>query len=693
MLYGREKSCFVALEIRDGYTTFTYNLNFPDGPKTHVFDQVYLPETDLQNEYIICRIGVIGNVVGIALIDKKQRTHTYRLGDTKVKIESDLFFGGVYNGDIDYYIQEFKPYVTNIDTRLRGRIYQPINVNIRDFDPGTPQFYKTIGMWPGCGRDQDLHVVDLSPAQKQEEPGRIVVKRSRLNTLKNVEGFVSFTTAFQDGSVIRAESKTGAEISIYLEKGHVVMSDNKNKLVSQRTYSDSRKHYVYFKRSQDQITLAIDDDDFRTKSKLKPLRTSYRENIEITIGGNFTGCVSAPYFIGDKDKPHGSLLNVRCSTRTAGICYGKPDFNQCSVQPAQSILMRPDRPERKHRRKGKKWNKKNNKKKNKRKKNNRKVHTKHKRDRPEWMDVQNDQPIPVQFFGSKVASSAGCTLQAPQLEGHALQGNGYVLHKGIPFSVDDKLWRLSLEIRTEESRSIIFALRPEDPIKHEHILVTLEKGRIVMMIIDKNGKIHKLRQSSSSARVSDNSWHKIDVVRQHGQLQLLVNGVVEANGKAVVYNSFPDAVSNKPAGIDHLMYAGSVPSNVRVSLSEFLPEKDIVGFKGCLRGHLVNGARQRIEDAADTVLVEPCFNGEREIGVGFFAGGYIYHRPSVQQHGLYPLSGRHIEIITTLRARTQDGVIFAVRGRYTKDALALVLNGGKIEAWMRNFPKKIFSNP
>jgi len=331
---------------------------------------------------------------------------------------------------------------------------------------------------------------------------------------------------------------------------------------------------------------------------------------------------------------------------------------------------------------GKKWNKKNKNKKKNRKKNNRKVHTKHKRDRPEWMDVQNDQPIPVQFFGSKVASSAGCTLQAPQLEGHALQGNGYVLHKGIPFSVDDKLWRLSLEIRTEESKSMIFAMRPEDPMKHEHILVTLEKGRIVMMIIDKNGKIHKLRQSSSSARVSDNSWHKIDIVRQHGQLQLLVNGVVEANGKAVVYNSFPNAVSNKPAGIDHLMYAGSVPSNVRVSLSEFLPEKDIVGYKGCLRGHLVNGARQRIEDAADTVLVEPCFNGEREIGVGFFAGGYIYHRPSIQQHGLYPLSGRHIEIITTLRARTQDGVIFAVRGRYTKDALALVLNGGKIEAWM-----------
>lgn len=188
MLYGKTNKRFVALEVRDGYTTFTYNLEFPDGPKTHTFNQVYLPETDLQNEYIICRIGVIANVVGIALIDRKQRTHTYKLPRSDIFIESPLYFGGVYDGDSDYYINEFKPYVKNIDMRLRGRIYQPINVNIRDFDPGTPQFYQNIGMWPGCGRDQDIHSVDLTPQKVEEgqvaaEPAEISVKRPVLDSI------------------------------------------------------------------------------------------------------------------------------------------------------------------------------------------------------------------------------------------------------------------------------------------------------------------------------------------------------------------------------------------------------------------------------------------------------------------------------------------------------------------------------
>jgi len=270
MLYGNTKERFVALEVRNGFTTFTYNLEFPDGPRTHVFNEVYLPETDLQNEYIICRVGVIGNVVGIALIDKKQRTHTYRLPNNKVKIESDLYFGGIYEGNVQDYINEFKPYVKNIDMRFRGRIYQPINVNIRDFDPGTPEFYQTIGMWPGCGRDQDLHIVDLSPSKRGEAPGTIHVKRSRIKSLKNLEGFVSFTTAEQSGSIITASGQAGKTVTIFMENGHVKIDDGRYSLTSQRTYSDSRKHYLYFKRNDNQITLAIDDDDFRTKSGIKP---------------------------------------------------------------------------------------------------------------------------------------------------------------------------------------------------------------------------------------------------------------------------------------------------------------------------------------------------------------------------------------------------------------------------------------
>ena len=579
-----------------------YNLEFPDGPRTHVFNEVYLPETDLQNEYIICRVGVIGNVVGIALIDKKQRTHTYRLPNNKVKIESDLYFGEIYEGNVQDYINEFKPFVKNIDMRFRGRIYQPINVNIRDFDPGTPEFYQTIGMWPGCGRDQDLHIVDLSPSKRGESPGTIHVKRSRIKSLKNLEGFVSFTTAEQSGSIITASGQAGKTVTIFMQDGHVKIDDGRYSLSSQRTYSDSRKHYLYFKRNDNQITLAIDDDDFRTKSGIKPFAKMRKENVDITVGGNFTGCVSAPYFIGEKNSPQGTILNVRCNKRSAGRCTGKPDFSQCSVRPAQSILMRSieDKAKlekvrkagRKSGRKGgragkwnrkggnKKWRKKggkgNDKKwrkkggaKNKggRNKNSRKYHKKHnKRDySPAWMDVQKDQPIPVQFFGGHVASSAGCSLQAPELEGHSFPGTGYILHREVKFNMDDSMWRISVEVRTVNAKAVLMVLRPEKAKGKEHTIVSLDRGRVVLTMVDKEGVIRKLRQSSSSDRINNNQWHKIDCVRDHKHLQLLVDGVVEANGRAAeVYSSIVDRViSSEQNSISHWMYSGGIPASTK----------------------------------------------------------------------------------------------------------------------------------
>lgn len=348
MLYGKTNKRFVALEVRDGYTTFTYNLEFPDGPKTHVFNQVYLPETDLQNEYIICRIGVIGNIVGIALIDKKQRTHTFKLPNIKsnqIAIQSDLYFGGVYDGDINHYIKEFKPFVKNIDMRLRGRVYQPINVNIKDFDPGTPEFYQNIGMWPGCGRDQDVYMVDLSPQIKENPTGSIAVTRPALKSMNNIEGFVSFTTADPNGDILTIVGRTGKTLKLIVEEGFVKLDDGKTSLSTTSTYGDSRKHHVYFMRSKTEMKLAVDDRDNKAKKSLTPLSSADKESVEVLIGGDFAGCVATPYFIGDmlpRDQGYssGSLVNMRCSTRSSSECQHKPDFNQCSIRPAQSILMR-----------------------------------------------------------------------------------------------------------------------------------------------------------------------------------------------------------------------------------------------------------------------------------------------------------------------------------------------------------------
>jgi len=252
--------------------------------------------------------------------------------------------------------------------------------------------------------------------------------------------------------------------------------------------------------------------------------------------------------------------------------------------------------------------------------------------------------------------------------------------------MDDSMWRISVEVRTVNAKAVLMVLRPEKAKGKEHTIVSLDRGRVVLTMVDKEGVIRKLRQSSSSDRINNNQWHKIDCVRDHKHLQLLVDGVVEANGRAAeVYSSIVDRViSSEQNSISHWMYSGGIPASTKQYLYSILEnsEIDFNGYKGCIRGLRINGNMQYIENAVDTLLVEPCFNGERETGLGFFAGGYAEHVPVVFEDEIYPLSGKHIEIKLKLRPRTQDGIIVAVRGEYTDDALALVLRGGRMEAWM-----------
>lgn len=160
--------------------------------------------------------------------------------------------------------------------------------------------------------------------------------------MRKIEGFVSFTTASQNGDILTCSGRTGAALRLFIEAGVIQLTDGKTTLQSSYTYSDSRKHHVYFKRHDTNMILAVDDNDYKSRGDLKPLSTAKKESVEVTIGGDFSGCVATPYFIGAGNDmtSAGSLLNMRCSTRSSSTCKNKPDFNQCSIRPAQSILMR-----------------------------------------------------------------------------------------------------------------------------------------------------------------------------------------------------------------------------------------------------------------------------------------------------------------------------------------------------------------
>ena len=203
-------------------------------------------------------------------------------------------------------------------------------------------------MWPGCTKDQDIHLVDLSPEEKGGEAGTIQIRRTSLNSMRKIEGFFSFTTTSQNGEVLAMTGRTGKFLKLSINNGQVILADSsKNIIQSARTYADSRKHHIYFKRTDKVMALAIDDEDFKTKTAsqgLAPLSDAAREQVEITVGGDLEACITTPYFTNSNPKSNkynkGSLLNMRCSGRSSAKCQNKPAFNTCSILPAQSILMR-----------------------------------------------------------------------------------------------------------------------------------------------------------------------------------------------------------------------------------------------------------------------------------------------------------------------------------------------------------------
>ncbi|XP_069740233.1 laminin subunit alpha-5 isoform X2 [Narcine bancroftii] len=401
---------------------------------------------------------------------------------------------------------------------------------------------------------------------------------------------------------------------VSLKQGLVALKVLDTEVRSQVQYTDGSLHYVYFMIKNEQIKMAIDDQE-KLQSKIstrkkhqameKVERNLYLGGVpSADLGANLTGCISN-VFMYRKDSSQQSVMDLRNHKVMVGAV-----LNSCPQEkPPQQIRL-------------------------------------HRKEKPR-------QTTPK--LRNKQQKSESCRLpREPAAVNNAQYFRGS--HRSrLEYDIVPESFRLrsrfSMDVRCNSSHGILFYVSNEK--ETAFMILLLSKGRFVFMF-DVKGK--KLR-IASKGKYNDGKWHTIFFSRHRNQAKLVIDGLRQQSRNIPVTASLE---------VRAPFYVGAVPKGKarRITQGSFATR-----FNGCIRNFQLDG--KPLDPPSRAYNVTPCFEGSLETGIFFSsAGGYI------TLDELFVLN-KDYELMLEVRPRSLSGILFHV-GRKQSYYFSLYVENGKV---------------
>ncbi|XP_078274826.1 laminin subunit alpha-5 [Rhinoraja longicauda] len=407
---------------------------------------------------------------------------------------------------------------------------------------------------------------------------------------------------------------------VSLKQGLVALKVFNKEVKSQMQYTDGSLHHVSFYIKNEQIKMAIDDQE---KLQTKLSRRKRRQPREIEeghlylgggptthLGANLTGCMTN-VFMYRKDSSQQSVMNLQKHDLMVGA-----ELNSCPRQkPPQQIRL-------------------------------------HKKDKARQATSK---------IRSKKRMQESCRLpREPAAVSNAQYFRGSHLSRleydNIPQSFRVRS-SFSMEVRSNSSHGMLFYVSNE--WETTFMVLLLSKGRFVFMFEIKGRKL----RITTKEKYNDGLWHTIFFSRDRHQVQLVIDGL-RAQTRIISVTASLEVKAP--------FYVGSVPKGKARRIAQGTSTK----FNGCIRNFQLDG--KPVEPLSRAYNVTPCFEGSLEMGTFFSSvGGYII----IDE---FFVLDKDYELMFEVRSRSLSGIFFHVGRKqshyfslYAEDGQVVVqLNNG-----------------
>ncbi|KAF8367906.1 lam-3 [Pristionchus pacificus] len=248
-------------------------------------------------------------------------------------------------------------------------------------------------------------------------------------------------------------------------------------------------------------------------------------------------------------------------------------------------------------------------------------------------------------------------------EGDALRyGIGQSTHGRINFLDKEQYPNISgftfaLSFRTESPHGMLWIWANYKEFTR-YFLLHVNEG---LLQLDVKGHRDPKTVVLNERRVDDGQWHDVKLVREEKTIKIELDGVLAG--------TMTDAPI--PKVMRKRMFVGGVISRHRKTFPA-VP----VGWNGCIRSIIVNGAPQRFDESTSKDLV-PCAPATTK-ALYAHDGGYASFDSSKTRHGIYP--SEELSVQVDFRNMQQDGLVFAVLSSNSLDEkrLTAIMKGGQI---------------
>ncbi|KFO61539.1 Laminin subunit alpha-3, partial [Corvus brachyrhynchos] len=578
---------FISVLIKNGRTVFRYKL-----------------DSETPKEVEAKKIVNDGTYQQITLVlDRKNRVVYVSPG---IKANIRVFsFTEYYLGGVPSFLRDS----FNISTPpFRGcmkNVKTPITASV--------VFDKTFGVSKKCSDDWKL----VRSAAFSKE-GTLSLSAADFPFPKDFQVGFGFQTTASTGTLLNYNLRPDV-LSIFLSPGSVTAKMRDKEIKLEKKYEDGSMHYVTVIKTDNRVTLMVDDE---SKAVDSPRTSSAQEsNRPIKFGGdNFEGCISNIFIKRAGQLP--GVQNLVDNTGKSGVSLGACQEYE-NVEPM--LLQEFKNPLRLKmlkvclfkcfssifRLQNEKY-----------------------LDYLKAASVQN-HTLPAQFHDSSEAYLLGSIP------------NSFMSYMFSPLLSTDRL-HFSVDVRTRSSRGLIVFM--EESSEDSYMALHISKGRFVFSL----GSGEKQIKVKTSIKYNDGQWHTVVFSTDGKNARLVVDGL-RAQHRRLATNS---AISVKPP-----IYVGGLPSLKKQNI----PMKS---FKGCLRNFKMNGRVMNAPQQKNGIL--PCPDVPMDTGIYFFnEGGYITIGNL--------LMGLDFRIVFTIRPRSSTGVLLHA-GSKQDNYLTIYMRGGKVVA-------------
>ncbi|XP_039404924.1 laminin subunit alpha-3 isoform X1 [Corvus cornix cornix] len=492
---------FISVLIKNGRTVFRYKL-----------------DSETPKEVEAKKIVNDGTYQQITLVlDRKNRVVYVSPG---IKANIRVFsFTEYYLGGVPSFLRER----FNISTPpFRGcmkNVKTPITASV--------VFDKTFGVSKKCSDDWKL----VRSAAFSKE-GTLSLSAADFPFPKDFQVGFGFQTTASTGTLLNYNLRPDV-LSIFLSPGSVTAKMRDKEIKLEKKYEDGSMHYVTVIKTDNRVTLMVDDE---SKAVDSPRTSSAQEsNRPIKFGGdNFEGCISNIFIKRAGQLP--GVQNLVDNTGKSGVSLGACQEYE-NVEPM--LLQEFKNPLRLKMLKNEKY-----------------------LDYLKAASVQN-HTLPAQFHDSSEAYLLGSIP------------NSFMSYMFSPLLSTDRL-HFSVDVRTRSSRGLIVFM--EESSEDSYMALHISKGRFVFSL----GSGEKQIKIKTSIKYNDGQWHTVVFSTDGKNARLVVDGL-RAQHRRLATNS---AISVKPP-----IYVGGLPSLKKQNI----PMKSFKGclrnFK--MNGKVMNAPQQK----------------------------------------------------------------------------------------------------